>query len=62
MLNDMCRFHVGINCKGVQQCSMQQQSAELAEQMKKRQSLAHFNIYWLIRIRGIVRVFNQRVV
>ena len=59
MLNDMCRFHVG----KLQRCAAMQHAAlhnSRNRWQKKKQSLAHFNIYWLIRIRGIV-VFSISV-
>ena len=59
----ICVDFMLVNCRGVQQCSMQQESAELAEQKEKKTKSGSFqDLLWLIRIRGIVRVFNQPVV
>ena len=59
----ICADFMLVNCRGVQQCSMQLCSTDgttRGTDDRKKQSLAHFNVYWLIRIRGIV-VFSISV-
>ena len=62
MLNDMCRFHVG----KLQRCAAMQHAARICRtrgtEEKKTKSGSFQHLLRLIRIRGIVRVFNQRVV